>query len=397
MSTKHSEGKSKKTLKCDDECARLERNRKLALALNIDPETHKDDHIPYSADTLAKFQENVSWAQTQEREFRVFADSPEEKRLRFKPMPPNQRTFIHLLAEDFGLDSESMDPDPHRHVVIFKTPRFVMAPNKTLAECVRIRNRQKAAVPVTTAEPKKNRSNMVADPFNAYLLTGARFGLTIEELQAVIRPLLSQTSNITMDIAFLPSEEIVLRAAAPMSVSARNIETQLANLKPALARTLSSVGMGSIQLCRVDSSLNILGRESDSTASGGWSQVAAKAAPAKKAPTVGTVGVQSGFAVLGSISGSNKVAVLSSSSKNKKKKKEAVPAAEIVDDWEAAELAEEEKEKAISAAVSDDEDRSGVMGAAESNPTGVAGSSGSSMSGADADDVPALQEVTTEN
>jgi hypothetical protein len=55
------------------------RNRKLALALNIDPEVHKDDRIPYSTDTLKMFQENIKWAQTQEREFRVFAADDTEK------------------------------------------------------------------------------------------------------------------------------------------------------------------------------------------------------------------------------------------------------------------------------------------------------------------------------
>lgn len=106
--SKLSEGNSKKSLTCDDECARLARNQRLALALNIDPEAHKDDHIPYSSATLKLFRENVKWAQIQEREFRVFAADESEKRLRFKPMPAHQRQFLHLLSEDFGFDSESM-------------------------------------------------------------------------------------------------------------------------------------------------------------------------------------------------------------------------------------------------------------------------------------------------
>ncbi|KAK4136739.1 hypothetical protein BT67DRAFT_448052 [Trichocladium antarcticum] len=126
------------TLKCDDECLRLQRNRQLAEALNIDPQTHTDDHIPYSDTTLKLFRTNVGWAQSQEREFRVFAAAPDEKRLRFKPMQSSQRAFLHALAEDFGMDSESQDPEPHRHVCIFKTPRFVSAPPKTLAQCLRV-------------------------------------------------------------------------------------------------------------------------------------------------------------------------------------------------------------------------------------------------------------------
>lgn len=139
MSTKNNPWETREeTLKCDDECLRLQRKQQLAEALNIDSKTHNDDHIPYSDTTLKLFREMSSWAQVQEREFRVFAGSPEEKRLRFKPMPATKRAFLHALAEDYGLDSQSSDPEPHRHICVFKTPRFVSAPNKTLAQCVQI-------------------------------------------------------------------------------------------------------------------------------------------------------------------------------------------------------------------------------------------------------------------
>ncbi|KAI4146868.1 MAG: hypothetical protein LQ340_005778, partial [Diploschistes diacapsis] len=138
LASRNNEGNTKKTLKCDDECARLERNRRLALALNIDPETHKDDHVPYSSATLRLYVQNPTWSAPHEREFRIFAADDAAKRLRFKPMQKQHRAFLHNLAQDFGLDSESLDPEPHRHVCIFKTPRFVAAPMKTLAECMRI-------------------------------------------------------------------------------------------------------------------------------------------------------------------------------------------------------------------------------------------------------------------
>jgi transcriptional repressor NF-X1 len=74
-------------------------------------------------------------------------------------MQANQRAFLHSLAEDYGFDSESQDPEPHRHICIFKTPRFVSAPMKTLAQCVKIK-------PPTTAEPAplgQNHNIMVKD------------------------------------------------------------------------------------------------------------------------------------------------------------------------------------------------------------------------------------------
>ncbi|KAL8721240.1 MAG: hypothetical protein Q9181_007753, partial [Wetmoreana brouardii] len=195
--SKTSEGNTKKTLTCDDECARLERNRKLALALKIDPEAHKDDHVPYSAETLRMFREHVKWGQEQEREFRVFAADESEKRLRFKPMPSHQRTFLHALAEDFGFDSESMDPEPHRHVAVFKTPRFVMAPMKTLAECVRIRLNAEAAAASIVEEQRRLRANNEA--YNGFLLAQPRFGLTIEELRSELSVQFHSTPGLTFE------------------------------------------------------------------------------------------------------------------------------------------------------------------------------------------------------
>ena len=343
--SKSSEGNSRKTLKCDDECARLERNHKLALALNIDPETHKDDHVPYSTATLQLFQtqESIKWAQTQEREFRVFAADDAEKRLRFKPMSAHQRSYLHSLAEDFGLDSESMDPEPYRHVAIFKTPRFVMAPTKTLMECVRIRNEaaKSSSTEYLEAQRKIRESN---EPFNGYLLTGPKFGLTLEDLRADFSPSLDSTSGILFDISFLPSEEIVLKArpASPATnISTSSIEAIVKGLKPSLSAIANAKHLASfICLCALDPSLNIVRRESIAGFnSEGWSQVAAKGAVLpRNAPRQIPLGTKSVYTVLGS------------KLKDAKKKKEEKDRAkdevtDVVDDWEEEVRREEEREK----------------------------------------------------
>ena len=343
--SKSSEGNSKKTLSCDDECARLARNQRLALALNIDPEAHKDDHIPYSNDTLKMFRENVKWAQTQEREFRVFAADDAEKRLRFKPMPPHQRAFLHSLSEDFGFDSESVDPEPHRHIAVFKTPRFVMAPMKTLSECVRIRAAvAEAAIPqssTTDAEHRKLQSNNA--PLNGFLLSRPRFGLTIEDLRSDLSPTLDTAPTLAFDISFLPSEEIVLKIRPSTSSTTTSTESAMASslraLKPALTSIVDSKRLAqATHLCALDSSLNILRREVDTGPdSAGWSQVAAKAAAPRMAPRQMAVGERSVFTVLGS------------KLRDAKKKKQEEEEEErrknvVVDDWEEEVRKEEEGE-----------------------------------------------------
>jgi transcriptional repressor NF-X1 len=335
--SKNSDGNLKKTLKCDEECARLERNRKLALALNIDTATHQDDHVPYSAETLNMYQENSTWAAVQEKAFRLFAANTEEKRLRFKPMPGNQRAFLHSIADDFGFDSESMDPEPHRHVAIFKTPRFVMAPMKTLAECARIRQVQRVAAPAPATSTLSSRPKVhvsAADPYNAFLITNPRFALTIEEVKSVVNEALAKTAfPVELDIDFLPNEEVALKPPlmTRANIPEHDLQARLESIKPAIASAITSSHIGKLQLARLDSSLNVLRTESDSNGSGsGWSQVAAKGAPVRKIEKGTPLGTKGGFAVL------------SLSSTRKKKEKEKL---EVVDDWEAAELEEEEKER----------------------------------------------------
>ncbi|EDO01576.1 hypothetical protein SS1G_04051 [Sclerotinia sclerotiorum 1980 UF-70] len=310
LASKTSEGNSKKTLDCNDECLKLQRNAKLAAALNIDPTTHMDDHIPYSQQTLDMVKDMLKFCQAYEREFRVFAADPSEKRLRFKPMQPHQRAFIHSLAEDYGLDSESQDPEPHRHVSIFKTPRFVSAPLKTLAQCVKVK-------PVSVAEAAPSSKGLVAtaEPFNAILLLNPRFGLTIDEIHA---DLSSEFANAGLDfeVSFLPSSEVVLRGK-PSENWQTKVESALNAMQHGLRKKVKALELAStVVLCSVDSSLNVIRRKDDHLG-GGWSQVA-KGGSNSKAPVRPDIGVKSSFTVLG-----NRTAA-------KKKKEEQ----DAVDDWE---------------------------------------------------------------
>ncbi|KAL2050339.1 hypothetical protein ABVK25_009447 [Lepraria finkii] len=286
------------------------------------------------------FRENMKWAQAQEREFRVFAADETEKRLRFKSMPAHQRAFIHALSEDFGLDSESMDPEPHRHVAIFKTPRFVMAPMKTLAECVRIRTAAEASRATVAGTQKKLQANN--EIYNGFLLTNPRFGLTLEELRADFASSLDSTPGLTYEISFLPSEEIVIKARPASSstvISSSAIEASLKTLKPSLTASASSKSLAaSIQLCASDTSLNILRRELDDPANnGGWSQVAAKAAAPRTLPRQTGVGQKSVYTVLGS--------KLRDAKKRRDEEKKARENEVVVDDWEEEMKREEEQEE----------------------------------------------------
>jgi len=341
--SKSGEGNINKKLPCTEECARQERNRRLAVALNIDQSSHVDggDHVPYSDDTLTIYQQHPKWSQKQEREFRVFADSPDEKRLRFKPMPAAQRAFLHSLAEDFGFDSDSMDPEPHRHILLMKTPRFVSAPNKTIAEAVRIRLTQRdLSLQQAAVEKRAARQPESDKPFNALILTSPRFGLVVEDLRAAI---LSAGITQNYEISFLPSEDVVLRPTLS-DIGAEAVEQSLKDVKPALATVVAANQLGTLQLCAVDSSLNILRRESDPSAADGWSRVAAKGAAPRRAPGTTAVGGPNAFSALsgGGVGSPGKVTFARKKEVVKKPvKKEEL----VVDDWE-KEMEDEESRKA---------------------------------------------------
>lgn len=351
-------------LKCNDECLRLERNRRLADALKIDQDT-VDDFIPYSDTTLKLFRETgATWAQDQEREFRVFASDAAERRLRFKPMQPQQRAFVHSLAEDFGLDSESQDPAPHRHVVVFKTPRFVSAPRKTLAQCARVAKTAAtlgttvSSTPATNPRPRPSREAA----YNALLLLQSRFGMTIEDVDAALMPELAAASRTLQFVTdFLPTGEVVVRAIPPPVTAAsiatagaastpQAVEACLARIQPAVDRAAVTFKVAAaVVLCHIDDALHITRRD-DGSGSGsgsgpgntGWNAVVGRGSWRKGGG--GAVAkpperkVLSGFLAL-------RKAEPESQPRPEKKKDEPVD-----EDWLAAAEKEEQEEQRVGAA-----------------------------------------------
>jgi transcriptional repressor NF-X1 len=138
------------------------------------------------------------------------------------------------------------------------------------------------------------------------------------------------------------------------------MQTMLESIRTPLTKALIAQNIGkNIQLARLDSSLNILRKESDVGPGSGWSEVAAsKGVPNRQIQKPTSFGSKGGFAVL-------------SLSSQKKKQKE-VPV-EVAESWEEAEEEEEQKEKASganSAVMSEDEGMSSkhVSEASSSTP-----------------------------
>ncbi|KAL5336045.1 hypothetical protein BJX70DRAFT_373696 [Aspergillus crustosus] len=176
-------------LTCDDECARLERNRSLAAALGVEinPATATTAHqnalsatnLPYSAETFDMYIQLSSTAplstlQSLESTLHSLATTTTTRSVRTQPAKPAIRAFIHSLATDYGFASESFDPEPHRHVFILKpttwTPPVFGLGNGvstigiggiSVAECVKLRERyrfkDREAARLAAAEAKAQR------------------------------------------------------------------------------------------------------------------------------------------------------------------------------------------------------------------------------------------------
>ncbi|KAF5620399.1 cysteine-rich NFX-1 [Fusarium tjaetaba] len=272
---------SRPEVRCDEECERLDRNRRLAAALNIDPASHTNDHIPFSDNTLKLYKQMQSWGDAQESQFRVFAANKDEVRLRYEPMKNQSRQFLHLLAEDFGFESKSEDYDIHRSVLVWKSDKFVSAPTKTLAQCVKIRASQVAEAAAAAAIRPPSPPILETEPFNALVLTEPRFGLTIEEVNTTLEPDLTSLQGFSFKVDFL-NEEVLIKASVSYSafLTPAPMEKSLEVLKPRIEQTIRREKLAeSVLLCHSDATGAISRREVPLRAgTGGWSAVAGRAA-----------------------------------------------------------------------------------------------------------------------
>ncbi len=106
-------------LLCDDYCLTLERNRKFAEALGIIPPTAVSPF--YFSDILIHLgRASPNLIMRLEKTFDDFIKNPNSHKYSFPPMDRLQRQIIHELCKPYNLDSESMDREPYRNVIVTK-------------------------------------------------------------------------------------------------------------------------------------------------------------------------------------------------------------------------------------------------------------------------------------
>jgi transcriptional repressor NF-X1 len=284
------------------------------MALDLDPE--RESTPAYSDETIAAYNRDPKWATAIEAKFRAFVTADNQKRLQFAPMRALMREFLHLLSADYGLDSESQDPEPYRSVVVRKPASFVAAPKKTLAEVAGA----KQPAPAALQQLKKIVRGNAA---NAFVLKGIRVGLLASELEKELGPTLKE-SQLRFDISWYGDEDVLLKPKAS-SLAVEQMEAELHALSTKLKRAVAAKGLAdAVELCWVGQDGRIANRDA-----AGWS-VSRKTVPAASWNVGPSLASRNGFDVFAAAGGSSAAVIMAAA---KKKSKENLKK-EVVEDWE---------------------------------------------------------------
>ncbi|XP_059163306.1 transcriptional repressor NF-X1-like [Physella acuta] len=149
--------KSNKRLDCDTNCAIIERNRRLALALEIkNPDMNAKLGNPTFTDFLKDFaKKNPKFALSVEKNLNELVQSSKQslqpsRSHAFQSMNRDQRRFVHELAEFYGCQTQSYDCEPNKNVVATAYKEKCWLPNVTLTQMACKDQLQKAPPLIST-------------------------------------------------------------------------------------------------------------------------------------------------------------------------------------------------------------------------------------------------------
>lgn len=131
-------------LECDAVCAQVERNRKLAEALDIkEADVSPKAGPPNYPETLKQFAlENMDFITAVHDQMASLVKEANASRMSFKnhnfpSMRPDQRQAVHEYAEFFGLKSHSVDQEPIRSVVVKAVKSKCFLPTVSVMDVVK--------------------------------------------------------------------------------------------------------------------------------------------------------------------------------------------------------------------------------------------------------------------
>ncbi|KAF9186957.1 FKBP12-associated protein [Haplosporangium sp. Z 767] len=218
------DGKSR-IIKCNDYCLIAERNKRVALALEIEegepPGPRIPDYDPYVLDYAAA---NMEFTLKIEKQLAEWVADTTKPILYFSPMKGHRRKFVHELAANYNVTSESVDVEPYRSVNV-RRQLDTSVPGLLASQACR----QKRSTSSTSNSVglEQLRKPMIKDPVNAIYLHDLEFGLTRTELAAQLAPIFG---NIKYGIRWLTDDDAVL-VPHPGSMQMDELEVVLVRLR----------------------------------------------------------------------------------------------------------------------------------------------------------------------
>lgn len=267
---------SKKDLECNDFCAKVLRNRRLALALDIKrdglsatpsspalsatsasnvPSLSSDD-LGYYDDTLREFYiENATWCRHMENTMMEFVQDDSKKSLHHKPMRSEYRGFLHRYAVHFNVTTEAIDSEPKRSVIMRKTLGSCRVPPILLSRAARSPTLNRPPTTVQGIEADISGRSASRQPVNALYLSDMAFGLTKLELDADLVPFIKiGDDSIHFISKWINENDAVVVPSINDSISMDEKETIIWQLKKTVkaAFTNNSNGLEENKAARVD-------------------------------------------------------------------------------------------------------------------------------------------------
>ncbi|XP_077978274.1 transcriptional repressor NF-X1-like isoform X2 [Glandiceps talaboti] len=152
--TQVKEGQNPRQLECTEDCAIIERNRRVADALQIqNPDLSSKPGVAYCQFLKEQARKNAEFVSSVEKELGNLVTSVQQSKHKkrshsFAPGNRDQRRVIHELAEMYGCETQSYDQEPKRNTVATAIKNKSEIPAVTLTNYTQRQLHPKAPPPI---------------------------------------------------------------------------------------------------------------------------------------------------------------------------------------------------------------------------------------------------------
>ncbi|KAG0368480.1 FKBP12-associated protein [Gamsiella multidivaricata] len=238
-----------RVIRCNDFCLTAERNKRLALALDIDDGINRRPRIPQYDDYVLDYAfVNMEFTLKIEKRLADWITDSSSQALNLPPMKGHHRKFVHELAGHYNVTSESVDVEPYRNVIIHRKLN-TSAPALLASQACRQKRSVSTGASAISSGVGQLRKSSVNDPVNAIYLYDLVFGLTRNELAAQLAPIFG---NIKYSIRWLTDDDAAL-VPHPGNMTMKEFEVVLAHLRTRIRSLAVNVHICErVELCWVN-------------------------------------------------------------------------------------------------------------------------------------------------